>query len=337
MGGAVYFNSTVGNVINCNFSLNGISAIAGASGGAIYATSEISFENNLISDNFASAVYANGGGAYVSGGTFNSNRIINNTCNSSDFSPNPGGSAYAQSRGGGLYASGNVLKNNIISGNECLAEAIANYDPWSGGSAEAKAYGGGIYVNCVIENCLITDNYCYANADLINWGTGYEVNQGGGAWSNSNILNCTIVYNISGEGSGAYGGNLKNCIVFNNETYNNPQITGYAIYSCIEGGYSGQGNISSDPLFIEGPSGEYYLSQTAAGQWQQSPCVDAGDPASSLIIGTTRTDELVDTGIVDMGFHYHCEPKILAAFIVDTSFGISPFNVQFENQSFFSL
>jgi PKD repeat protein len=150
-------------------------------------------------------------------------------------------------------------------------------------------------------------------------------------------LNSTIVFNSGYPGPGVYGGNLKNCIVFNNETYNNPQITGSATFSCIEGGYSGLGNIDSDPIFVEGPLGEYYLSQTASGQGQQSPCIDAGDPASNQIIGTTRTDELVDTGVVDMGFHYYCEPQILVNFSVDASYGIAPLTVQFENQSFFSL
>ena len=44
--------------------------------------------------------------------------------------------------------------------------------------------------------------------------------------------------------------------------------------------------------------------QQAAGQAVDSPCVDAGDPDAPLIPGTTRTDLELDTGIVDMGFHF---------------------------------
>ena len=73
---------------------------------------------------------------------------------------------------------------------------------------------------------------------------------------------------------------------------------------CIGVGWQGTGNINSDPLFVTGPLGDYYLSQIAAGQAQNSPCVDTGDPASSMIIGTTRTDEIQDSGVVDMGYHY---------------------------------
>jgi hypothetical protein len=76
-------------------------------------------------------------------------------------------------------------------------------------------------------------------------------------------------------------------------------------YSCIEGGKAGIGNFSVDPMFETGPQGDYYLSHASSGQAADSPCIDAGDPNSVLIIGTTRTDELDDTGIVDIGYHYN--------------------------------
>ncbi len=55
---------------------------------------------------------------------------------------------------------------------------------------------------------------------------------------------------------------------------------------------------------MTGPLGDYYLSQTAAGQAQTSPCVDAGDPLATLPYGTTRTDEVPDAPPADIGFHY---------------------------------
>jgi hypothetical protein len=60
-------------------------------------------------------------------------------------------------------------------------------------------------------------------------------------------------------------------------------------------------------LFVKGPRGDHYLSQTAAGQSRTSPCVDAGsDYATSVGMWhyTTRTDEASDAGIVDMGYHH---------------------------------
>ncbi|MBA7615808.1 hypothetical protein ES703_23094 [subsurface metagenome] len=72
-------------------------------------------------------------------------------------------------------------------------------------------------------------------------------------------------------------------------------------------------NIDEDPYFVSG----YYLSQIAAGQDANSPCVDAGsDLAANLGLDTytTRTDSFPDTYdpnnpdpcsvIVDMGYHY---------------------------------
>ena len=87
-----------------------------------------------------------------------------------------------------------------------------------------------------------------------------------------------------------------------------PQIA----HSCIEGGLPDGavdrgGNLSRDPMFRTGPKGRCYLSQTSAGQGEQSPCVDAGkgravDAGMDRL--TTRSDSKPDTGVVDMGFHH---------------------------------
>jgi hypothetical protein len=54
-------------------------------------------------------------------------------------------------------------------------------------------------------------------------------------------------------------------------------------YSDIRGGYSGTGNIDLDPLFVDTANGDYRL------RWD-SPCIDAGDPASPLDPNGTRAD-----------------------------------------------
>ena len=78
-------------------------------------------------------------------------------------------------------------------------------------------------------------------------------------------------------------------------------------YVALEG-YSGEGNIDVDPLFITGPFGDYYLSQSSAGQTFTSGCVDSGSTSSSSLgmnEKTTRTDSVTDSGTVDMGYHYN--------------------------------
>jgi len=121
---------------------------------------------------------------------------------------------------------------------------------------------------------------------------------------------------------------IKNTILWNNAASTGKQIyvdneDGYSTltinYSDLEGGESplyvppgctinwGPGMIYGDPLFEQGSMGPYCLSQQAAGQTLDSPCVDAGDPGSEMIDGTTRTDSIQDAGIVDMGYHYPVE------------------------------
>jgi predicted outer membrane repeat protein len=70
-----------------------------------------------------------------------------------------------------------------------------------------------------------------------------------------------------------------------------------------------------DPLFAaraqegteEDAANGFYLSQPAAGQAVQSPCVDAGGRTvvqAGSEEGTTRTDGIPDEGILDLGYHY---------------------------------
>lgn len=78
--------------------------------------------------------------------------------------------------------------------------------------------------------------------------------------------------------------------------------------------YPGVRNVDANPLFLPGPAGCYYLSQAAAGQEANSPCLDTGsDTAESLELDTltTRSDEGTDTEIADMGYHYPVTGKPL--------------------------
>ena len=63
------------------------------------------------------------------------------------------------------------------------------------------------------------------------------------------------------------------------------------------------GNISVDPLLVD----DFFLSQTAAGQVEDSPCVNSGDgsPADyDLAFTWTRTDSVPDSEVVDIGYHH---------------------------------
>ncbi len=189
-----------------------------------------------------------------------------------------------------FYASP-VITNCIIAGN------ASNYD---GGAIECSSESSPAIRNCLILNSM-TGGYgaidCFDD-------------------SSPAIINCTIVGN---NGDATLGGiyatdisipTIQNCILWNNgdDIYGATDVN----YSCIQDGDVGTGhNISTDPMFRKGPYpsyGNYYLSQTAAGQLADSDCNDAGSDTADAIFGldpfTTRTDNVPDSGTVDMGFHY---------------------------------
>nr|HPQ39475.1 hypothetical protein [bacterium] len=139
------------------------------------------------------------------------------------------------------------------------------------------------------------------------------------------FMNCTVVGNTASHQGGGYLGSkiadpvMTNCILWNNIPEETAGIPPQIIFSDIMGGFPGTGNIDEDPLFTTGIYGHYYLSQTASGQTEDSPCIDSGSDLSEFICAstlpdpvcldemTTRTDQTGDAGLVDMGFHYPVE------------------------------
>jgi len=119
---------------------------------------------------------------------------------------------------------------------------------------------------------------------------------------------------------------ITNCILWRNSAIEGHELwignildpsTLTISYSDVEGGEEAvykepgctlnwlEGNIDDDPLFVSGELGAFYLSQYAAGQEEESPCVDTGNGLAEEIGGTTRTDHVGDIGTIDIGYHYH--------------------------------
>jgi len=178
-----------------------------------------------------------------------------------------------------------------------------------------EGWGGGIYcgeyTNATFSNIMVAANSAY---------------QGGGIYctnSSPTVYNATIAKNIARAGTGIYANEgttprLLNCIVWEDDIVGNADID----YSDIEGGFAGEGNINADPLFLPGPNGYYYLSHTAAGQTQNSPCIDAG-ATWRIYLGfnpgqyTTRIDGIFDEGVTDMGYHH--QPHVRFALYAEPS------------------
>ena len=206
-----------------------------SSGGGIHGCYG-AIRNNVIADNQAMGEGASGGGLASCPGLIQGNII---SCNS------------AQRHGGGLVLCGieGSIQRNMIKGNTAF-------------------YGGGL------SSCqtLISNNVFYANRAL---------SLGGGLHAaNGRIIHNTIYSNSAGEAGGGLTsskGIMTNCILWNNDAPSAPQIpmTGplacsLPSFSCIQDWTSGgEGNISSDPLFLDETAGDFHLQPL-------SPCIDAG-------------------------------------------------------------
>lgn len=110
---------------------------------------------------------------------------------------------------------------------------------------------------------------------------------------------------------------LVNCIVWGNGTsFRLDNASPTVSHSCIQAGVpptttDGGGNFNIDPRFAGGPRGDFYLSQPQSGQKSRSSCIDAGSELAAFLAldeFTTRSDQVADTGRVDVGFHYPREP-----------------------------
>jgi hypothetical protein len=91
-------------------------------------------------------------------------------------------------------------------------------------------------------------------------------------------------------------------------------------YSDVSGGYSGEGNIGSDPLFSDAVNGNFHLQ---AG----SPCIDTGDPNSPPDPDSTRAD---------MGAFPYLHPNLLVS-LHSLDFGLLDLGIDsLMNLSFFN-
>jgi hypothetical protein len=195
--------------------------------------------------------------------------------------------AHANSRGAGVYCRQSTAR-------------LVNCDISNNG-AQGSVSGGGLYcggspAGVVLENCLISNNIAGA---------------GGGIFAESfdyvRLTNCTVADNTAAASSGggihAVGGDIviRNSIVWDNGNtgvlLSNLASGNPVLYSNIQGSYPGPGNINLDPLFASPTAGDYHLksgmgrydspwdpwaTDIVNGTYIYSPCIDAGDPQSSV-------------------------------------------------------
>jgi len=290
-GGGIYcdFNSsprfTENAIFNCT---------AGSDGGGVYCAEKAT---PLIAGN---SIYTNSGTRGGGIASWNASPVIIGSMVSFNS---------ATGNGGGISVSGDeVHPPAMISGN------------WISDNVGSTA-GGGIHLS--LTSTTVRNNIITGNTAMHRFGGGIACS------SNTNVLidNNTITENSAALGGGGIAGfsgavmTMVDTILWGNGAIAGKEVSLTAVsagaiqYCDIEGGPGsisvetgstielGEGLIDADPLFVVKAKGAYYLSQIAAGQSVDSPCVAAGDPTGTLLEGTTRTDQ-APAASRDMGYHY---------------------------------
>ncbi len=207
----------------------------------------------------------------------------------------------ASESGGGIH---NTFHANIMVTNCTFSGNSAKYD--GGGMANSSS-------NPTLTNCIFTGNSADSGGSMYN------------DWSSPTLANCTFAQNSANNGNALacdsylqqYPSNLvlTNCILWDgaDEIRNNDNSVISITYSDVQDGWPGEGNIDSDPLFVDPGywdangtpddanddvwvDGDYHLLRN-------SYCIDAGDP--NYIAGPNETDldgkPRVIGGRIDMG------------------------------------
>lgn len=321
-GGGIYIShaspTIKGNVIKGNTS-------CGGGGGIAVEFSSALIQANTITDNNNDACSGgDGGGIYVHGA--GSAEIIGNTISENTLSFGFGG-------GVALYYAGTpTVENNTISNNAT-------------GEVTPAAQGGGIYIGndtdgLIVQNLIVNNNAGGESGPTDGQGGGISFVVSSG-WTGPSLVNNTIVNNGGSGGSGVYaGGYDSQAELLNNLIIASPGQP--AIYcdtvrgeipstvqsndafssggNGFDGGCTGlsgtNGNISADPLFLDGASNSHLQFG--------SPAIDAGDNNAPNLPSTDLDgNPRIVNGVVDMGV-YEFAPTTISASPTSLTFGPQP-------------
>jgi hypothetical protein len=300
-GGGIVNGSSDSEIVSCTFVNNRVRSNGGgiASSGS---DSKLVLTNCIITNNVAGVVdgtWGAGGGLFNSDG---SNLKLTNCIITSNHSTGSGG-GFSNERDAAL-----ILINCIIGSNKAAIDDALYIG------------GGGIYningESISLINCLITGN----TAKNGSGGGFYNSNWNWTNWStltNCTLMNCTFVGNSAENGDSIACDSRKqeipgtlqltNCILWNSsdEIWNNDNSTITVTFSDVYGGWPGEGNIDTNPLFVDA-DGEDNIFGTDDDDLRLSPdslCIDTGDNSAipqSIVADLDGNPRIVNE-TVDMG------------------------------------
>jgi|GEM_PF-2440582 len=197
------------------------------------------------------------------------------------------------SNGGGIF---NSFSSPVIT--NC---SIQHNSAWSGGGID-NLMSSPVITNCIFWNNSAEHGGGIHNIDLEWWNP-----------STSPVITNCVFWNNSAEANG--GGILNNdslTIITNSILWKNSpnEITGNTLtfsHSDVQGGYSGEGNIDTDPMFVNASAGDFHLSSG-------SPCIDTGNNSALFLPAIDFEGDrriLPVWGTVDMGVdeYIHAAPS----------------------------
>lgn len=325
-GGAVYNYSGFATIADCTFAYN----TANLGGGAYNAyrsdavLTDCLFTGNSAEDGaglnitYSDATLINCVVEY-SGGRGMYNRESSPVLVNCTFSANAGGGVYnyfdscPTFTGCAFYNNdGSAISNDIDSSPLILGCVF---------SGNVASYGGGVYSggHCepVLSNCLFSGNVANKGGAVYSSGSDYVLT-GCTFSANRAEAGSAIAANISGGKSVV----LSNCILWDggNEIWKGEDATVVITYSDVRCGWPGDGNIVSDPLFVD-PDGADGVPGTEDDDLRLasgSPCINTGDPAFVPEVSETDLDgharvlcALVDMGAYEFGIgDYECDEDV---------------------------
>ncbi|HOZ49677.1 MAG TPA: choice-of-anchor Q domain-containing protein [Candidatus Hydrogenedentes bacterium] len=196
------------------------------------------------------------------------------------------------------WAGGGLLSNNTSStvANCTFVDNAAGF----GGAALVSTNSTSTFTNCVFIGNSATNNGGAIFAD---------------GSSAPTLMHCTFTANTAANGGALYSDSstsptVTNCVFWNDSTeIVNASASLSVTYSCVSGGFSGTGNIATDPLFVDGTDGgDGYDLRLQEG----SPCIDTGTASgapSADICGITRpAGSGIEMGAYEYFYAIHVAP-----------------------------